>query len=131
MDDAPRMGKRDRIRDAHQDPQILRQGRGLDDFRPGRAAHPFHGVEQRAGIVRTEIVDRHDVRVFQITRHDGLRQELGAVVRIVLDLRFQHLERDGAIDGRLPGGVDHPHAPLADHVQQFVIRRLGDRFLSG
>ena len=127
VDHAAGMGEGDRVGHAHQNPQVLGQRLLADDLRPGRAADPLHGVEQRAQLARAQVVDRHDVGVVELAGDDRLGEELVAVVALVGELVPQHLDRHGAVDRRLAGGIDHAHAAFADHFLQLeLVRGLGD-----
>ncbi len=101
------------------------------DRHPGRPLHALHRIEQRARFIAPQIVDRDDVRVIEIAGDDGFGEELFPLLGVRRDVGLEHLDRDGAIDRRLPGGIDDAHAAFADHAEQLVFRaRLGNRMLA-
>ncbi len=61
--------------------------------------------------------DVHDVRVVDRRRHLALSPEAREVARLARDLGRQHLEGDGARGSLLDRGVDDPHAPLSEDVE--------------
>ena len=127
MDDAVGVGERHRVGDAQQDAQVLVERLLLEHLVPGRALHALHRVEERAGVVGAEVVDRHDVRVVELAGDDRFGDELVALLLADLGRGLEHLHGDGAGDRRLVGRVDDAHAALADHFEQLVVGHVGRR----
>ncbi len=121
------VGKGDGVGHLHQDLQVLGQRLAPQVGVPGPPLDPLHRVEQRAILVLAQVVDRHDVRVFQFARHHGFAQEFLARTQIGLLVRPQHLDRHGAVDGRLASGRHQAHAALAQDVEHFVVGLLSLR----
>ena len=127
MDHAAGVGEGHRVGHAQQDAQVLVELLLVDHLVPGRAVDALHRVEQRACVVRAEVVDRHDVRVVELAGDDRFGDELVALLLADLGRGLEHLHGDGAGDRRLMGRVDHAHAALADDVQQLVVGHFGER----
>ena len=85
----------------------------LDDVVPGRALDALHRVEQHARVVLAQVVDRHDVRMFQIAGHDGFGEEGPAGIGLLGLFGLDLLQGHGAVDRGLPGVVDDAHAAFA------------------
>ena len=126
MHHVARVGKGHGVADLVQDLQVLRQRLAADDARPGSAADAFHRVEQGARLIPAQVVDGHDVGMVQVARDDRLGQKRVALA-LALAAGAEHLDGHDAVDRSLAGGIDHAHAALADHLQQFVVGRRGRR----
>ena len=97
----------------------------LERVLPRHALHFLHRVEEHLVGAATNIVNRHDVRVSQVTGDDCFAQELALLFLILGGLRLEHLQRDFAIDVRLTRGVDDTHPAFAQLFQQFIFRLHG------
>ena len=118
---SPGMGKADGIGHLHQDFEIFGQRLAGQHLAPGSALDPLHRIEQRAGLVGPQVVDRDDVRMVEIAGDDRLGEELFPLVRIAGHVRLEHLDGHGAVDRRLPRRVHHAHPAFTDRFQQLVV----------
>ena len=82
MHDAAGVGKGDGVGHLHQDFDVFGERLVAQHLDPGRALDPLHRIEQGAGLVGPQVVNRHDVRVVQIAGDDGFGEELFAVVGV-------------------------------------------------
>src|SRR5690606_7394906 len=103
----------------HQPQRLVRVERTAgDDGRQRLAAHQLHHQVRRAPAVRAlvlaVVVHRRDARVVQ--RGDGARLDAEAVqeLRVVAQLRAQHLDRDAAAQPGVGGFPDLAHAADGD-----------------
>ena len=70
--------------------------------------------------VRSDVVDRGDVRVIEHARGFRLLLEAAQAVRILREGGGQHLDRDLAPEARVLGAVHLAHSPGADLAEDFV-----------
>lgn len=88
VEDATGVRKGHRVADLEEDGQqcperVLCHGyrlaglKALDDLAQRGPAHEFHGVEEPALCVHAELVDRHNPRVLELSRHARLRRAFG------------------------------------------------------
>ena len=92
------MGKGHRVGDLHQGLNVFLEGFLRYHRVPRRALNPFHGVEQGTSFALSDVVDRHDIGVFQIAGDDGFRQELAACFRVFRSRGLEHLDGDSSVD---------------------------------
>ena len=124
MNHAAGVGEGHRVGHAQQDAQVLVELLLVDHLVPRRAVDALHRVEQRAFVVRAQVVNRHDVRMVELAGDDRFGDELVALVLADLGRRLEHLHGHGAGDRRLMGRVDHAHAAFADDVAAARSRAL-------
>jgi hypothetical protein len=98
--------------------------RGLQPAGQGLAGHVLHGrehlVAEHAGVVH-----RDDVGVLQLGQRLGLAQHPGVGLGVAgRGGRAHQLERDGPIQLRVVGLVDHAHAAAADQLEHHVTADL-------
>ena len=74
--DATRVCKPDCITDLHQNIDVLVARFLLQNFGPWRADNAFHCVKQCVVATHRDIVNRDDVGVIQIARHNRFRKKL-------------------------------------------------------
>ncbi len=70
-----------------------------------------------------DFVDGGDVGVVDGGGAAGLAHEAAATVGVVGQFRGQDLDGDVAVELRVEGLVDDPHAPLADLLEEVVLRQ--------
>ncbi len=78
--DAVGVGEGDRVGHAQQDAQVVVERLLRQHLVPGRAFDALHRVEQRAGVVRAQVVDRHDVRMVELAGDDRFGDEFVALL---------------------------------------------------
>ena len=115
------MSKGDGIADALENLEIFRQGLFANDLVPRCPLHALHCVKETILRVISQLVNRHDVGMFQLARNDRLRQKLVALTRILRHVGLEHFDRDSAINRSLTSGIDNAHAALAKLSQQVII----------
>ena len=87
------------------------------------AFQELHDEEQpaaNAGREFTDVVERADVRMLELRDVARFAFESLAPRGIVSQRRRHHLDRHGAIEARIRGSIDLPHAALADQAKDFV-----------
>ena len=140
MNDIPGVGKGHRIADLLKDRQqmrerILRHRGGVPrpqipkDVVQRGALDELHRVEGPVLFVGRQIVDRHDVRVFQLPRQFRFLREALEDLRIHARLIQGHFHGHGAIDAQIRGSQDGAHAAAGDFAAQRVAfpgMQLGD-----
>ncbi len=102
MDHAFRVSKSDRIGNLHENLKVLLASLFAYGRVPSGALHQLHRIEQHAALVRTQFVDRYDVRVIQVGCNLGFVQESTTCLFILLKTRLGHLERNDSVDRCLP-----------------------------
>ncbi len=86
----------------------------------------LHGQEVDAvGFV--DGMDRDDVRVVEGGDGAGLALETGEALRVVGEVRGQHLEGDLAPELRVDGAIDLAHAARAERGDDLVVTETGAR----
>ena len=83
------------------------------------ALEQLHGQERHAAVL-ADLVDGDDVVVLDLGGGAGLAQEAFAGDLALGHLRQHGLEGDGALQLRVLGQEDHPHAALAQQLQDAV-----------
>ena len=101
----------------------------LEDGLQRAALHELHRVKRAALVVRTEVVDRHDVRMRQLREHGGLAHEAPAFLLRGRRPELHHLERDGAGELRVVHLHHMAHAPAPDEFAHAVLRQVTLEFL--
>ena len=128
MDDALPVGGRQGVCDLRRHTQRLRDWqRSLLKPRGKRlAGKEFH--HQVGGAVSSaDVVKCADVGVIQAGDRLGFALKPGATVSIRADVRWEHLDRDAAVEARVAGFVDLAHATGADGRDDLVGTKLGAR----
>ena len=74
-------------------------------------------------------IDRHDVRVVELRRGQGLGLEPAELGRVHRRRERQHLERHTAVQRALHGLVDHAHAAAADLRDEAEVAQIADACL--
>ena len=98
-DDAQRLGRRQRAF-----AQNLAQAAPLDVFHD----------EERTAVDLAAVDDGDDVGVRELAQHVGLAVEALEKLRVLREVRGEHLERDRAAERELRGAVHRAHAAAAD-----------------
>ena len=117
MDHAARVSERHGVRHLHKNLDVLRQTLFLQNLDPRRPLDALHRVEERARLVRAQIVDGDDIRMIEVAGYDGFGEEFLALVGVARHVAADHLDRHGAIDRGLAGSVNDAHATFADRVK--------------
>ena len=98
-----------------------RIGRTRNRHRPGRGRLPQRLASEELHdevvppLVHARVVDLENVRVGQRGNRFGFPLESRAPVGISRERLGQDFDRDAAIEARIEGAVDLPHAALTDH----------------
>ena len=82
-----------------------------------RALDPLHGIVVSTAVA-ARTVDLDDVSVPQAPGGARFAAKAGDSVRAADAVVGQHLDRDLAIEGSLPGRIHRAHAPAAEFVEQ-------------
>jgi hypothetical protein len=109
-------GDGEHLVDAHR--QLARAARAHDARGERLALEELHD-EERPALLLANVVERTDVRVFQLREHARLALEALAQSGIG-DVRGQDLDGDGSIQARVPRLVDLTHAAGAGERLDFV-----------
>ena len=130
---------------AVQDAALMRELHGIGDGReqfrglPGGerlatavvgeifSVHEIHR-EIMLPAVLADLVDGDDVRVPEIRRRLGLREETLHVLRRGEHAAADHLQRDGAVQARLFCAPHDAHAALRDFIEQLVVAEILEPF---
>jgi DNA-binding TFAR19-related protein (PDSD5 family) len=133
VDDAALVSLLERLGDLPRDRSGLveRDRSALQPLREVLALHQLHGEEvggravgERRGL---EAVDVCDVRVVERGEKPGFALEAGEALRVLPQLRRQHLDRDLALELRVGGAIHLAHAARAQRAGDLV----GAQALSG
>ena len=65
-------------------------------------------------------MDRHDVGIVETRRGAGFAAEPLLVIRVLGEVRQQHLQRDGSVDGGVVGTPHLAHAAAAQQLDQLI-----------
>ena len=124
MHDAGAMRRRQRLGDLHAELERLldRQRAALQPLRQALAFEELHHQEQpgRAAAVGrqlADVVERTDVGMLEARNAARLALEAIAPDGIGRHLGRQHLDGHGAIEARVGGAIDLPHAALANQAE--------------
>ena len=121
VDDAARVAVVERLGDLDADVDDLAEAQRLVADQPEqvRAADERHDEEERA-LVAAEVVDRDDRGVVHL--RDDLRLALEALLELrrVRSSRGDELDRDLAVEHRVPRAVDDAHAAPSELPQDLV-----------
>ncbi len=125
MHDARAMSAIERVRDRDSDFEgfVERQRPALETLGERLALQVLHDqVVDLAALVRlgADVVQRADVGMRE--RRDGLRLAVEALLHLGIqrEVRRQHLDGDRAVQPRVGGLVDLPHAARADGREDFI-----------
>ena len=124
MDHVPRMGIRHRVADADEDVEQPAQRviafLVFQDFGEAAALDHLHREETAAIRMHAELMDRHDVGMFELAGDLGLFDEAG--LHVVVGMVEQKLDGDFAANVLIDGPHDRPHAAARDFAFDLVIR---------
>ena len=121
MDDPFAVRRLQRRGDLHRDRRRLTQRNRPACDRDGEilALDQFHHERER-GARLLQAVNLGDVGMVEGRQHAGFPLEAGQAVGIGRDSLRQHLDRDVAMQPRVPGAIDLAHAAGADGPDDFV-----------
>src|ERR1035438_7466354 len=98
-----------------------RHAAGAEQLPQAHAIDVFH--QQVIDSVRlAELEQRHDVRMQQLGQRLRLAGEAFGKRGVAPDARWQHLQRDDAVELFLGGFIDRAHADLADELDDLQLR---------
>ena len=122
VDDAERVGVVHRAGEVFDQPGAVAHRHQVDQRREllGQAA-PFDILQRQVGLpgLLADLVDLHDAGVLERRHRRGFFAEALAVHVAGVGPREDHLEGDDAVQCRLAGLVDDPHAAAAEFAQDF------------
>ena len=126
MDDAGGVGRIERVGQLRHDAGDLghRQRPAGEASSQGFALVVRHRDERLAGM-RTDLVDRGDVRVIQRAGGARLSQQAGRSVRVADVFGGKEFERDAAVQASILSQINRPHSPGADLADDPVMGDLG------
>jgi hypothetical protein len=78
------------------------------------------GEPAAVGVRRSDVVDRHDIRMVELARGARLALEPPEAIGVFGQRPRQHLDRDVALQPRVPGAIDLAHPAGADQRLDFV-----------
>ena len=121
MHDARLMSGREALGDLTSDVQELarRQRPGGEEVRQGPAFDELHDHVGR-GVLLADVVDGDDVGIVEGRGRPRLAFESRQVRAVRGQLRREHLDRDAAVQPRVPRRVNLPHSACAEWRQDFV-----------
>jgi hypothetical protein len=127
--DAALVGRLERLGDLQRDLQRLvpRERAAREPLREVLPLDELH--RQEAHTVRfVKTVDRRDARVVQRRQQLRLALEAGQPLRALREHRGQDLDRHLAVERGVERFPHHPHATLADLLDDAVVQKLAARF---
>ncbi len=121
MDDPTAVGAAERIGDLHSAVERLveRQRPSAQSFRQRLSLEELHDEEVHA-VVRSDVVQRADVRMIERGGRPRLVLEAPATLGVRGEPGRQDLDRDGAAKTRVARLVDFAHAAAAGRRDEFV-----------
>ena len=126
MDDSARVRLGEALGDLRADANgFLDRHRSADD--PLRESLPFavgHGDERPAVFGLADFVDRADIGVIQSRGGSRFSQEASLGGVFSAEVGRQEFQGDEAVQLEIPGLVNHPHAALAESLEDL---EMGDR----
>ena len=99
-----------------------RNGSTCDPFCQRRAFHQFHDY-----VIRSNVVERADVRVIQRSHRPRLTLEAPPRLRFMRHMFRQHLDGYVSTEARIVGTVHHAHASRSQNTGDAVRTKLGAR----
>ncbi len=116
VNDAARMSEAYGVGHLHQDLKILGQRLPFHHAHPGRPLNALHRIEERPILIRAQVVNGNDVWMVEVAGDLRLTQEFVALVAFAGVGWPKHLDRNRAVDRRLPRCINDTHAAFTNYL---------------